>query len=234
MLRRPGDRMQGLAELAALAEALGDARLEIDVRLRRAAAMRTAEEFDRAAELAREVRDLAVERGDREGELAACMELGQDLLRATAGESFAPPRRRSTSTAPMRPFRRAMELARELGDVATPRRPPPASSASWSSAGCARGSSSRSSSASTSRSRSAWRRARSWRTSCPSWRSRRRSWRRSASSQRALELYEAARRPARRDVDDHRDRVPELGGGHPPRRELGPPHRGDPPAHVQA
>ncbi len=90
MLRRPGDRMQGLAELAALAEALGDAHLGLDVRLRRAAAMRTAEEFDRAAELAREVRDLAVERGDREGELAACMELGQDLLRATAGESFTP------------------------------------------------------------------------------------------------------------------------------------------------
>ena len=41
MLRRPDDRMQGLAELAALAEALGDSRLGLDVRLRRAAAMRT-------------------------------------------------------------------------------------------------------------------------------------------------------------------------------------------------
>ncbi len=118
MLRRPTDRMQGLAELAALAEALGDARLEIDVRLRRAAAMRTAEEYDRAAELAREVRDLAVERGDREGELAACMELGQDLLRATAGESFTPAAKEVDLDGADEAFRRAMELARELGDVA--------------------------------------------------------------------------------------------------------------------
>ena len=119
MLRRSTDRMQGLAELAALAEALGDARLEIDVRLRRAAAMRTAEEYDRAAELAREVRDLAVERGDREGELAACMELGQDLLRATAGESFTPAAKEVDLDGADEAFRRAMELARELGDVAT-------------------------------------------------------------------------------------------------------------------
>src|SRR5207247_689727 len=36
MLRRPADRLTGLAELAALAEALGDASLEMDVQLRRA------------------------------------------------------------------------------------------------------------------------------------------------------------------------------------------------------
>jgi hypothetical protein len=118
MLRRPGDRMQGLAELAALAEALGDARLEIDVRLRRASAMRTAEEHDRAAELAREVRDLAVERGDRDGELAACMELGQDLLRATAGESFTPAAKEVDLDGADGAFRRAKELAEELGDIA--------------------------------------------------------------------------------------------------------------------
>ena len=118
MLRRPGDRMQGLAELAALAEALGDARLGIDVRLRRAAAMRTAEEHDRAAELAREVLDLAVERGDRESELAACMELGQDLLRATAGESFLPAAKEVDMDACDEAFRRAMVLGQELGDVA--------------------------------------------------------------------------------------------------------------------
>ena len=118
MLRRSTDRMKGLAELAALAEALGDARLEIDVRLRRAAAMRTAEEYDRAVELAREVRDLAVERGDREGELAACMELGQALLRATAGESFTPAAKEVDLDGADEAFRRAMELARELGDLA--------------------------------------------------------------------------------------------------------------------
>jgi O-acetylhomoserine/O-acetylserine sulfhydrylase-like pyridoxal-dependent enzyme len=62
MLRRPSDRLEGLAELSALAEALGDSHLELDVRLRRAAALRTAEEYDRAAQLAREVRQLAAER----------------------------------------------------------------------------------------------------------------------------------------------------------------------------
>ena len=119
MLRRPGDRMQGLAELAALAEALGDARLGIDIRLRRAAAMRTAEEFDRAAELAREVRDMAVAEADREGELAACMELGQDLMHATAGESFTPAAKEIDLDACGETFARAVALAQELGDVAT-------------------------------------------------------------------------------------------------------------------
>ena len=118
MLRRPQDRMQGLAELAALAEALGDARLGIDVRLRRAAAMRTAEDHDRAAELAREVRALAVERGDREGELAACIELGQDVMRATAGESFTPAAKEVDLDACEEAFGRAVTLAQELGDVA--------------------------------------------------------------------------------------------------------------------
>ncbi len=118
MLRRPADRMQGLAELAALAEALGDARLEIDVRLRRAAAQRTAEDYDRAAELAREVRSLAVDREDRAGELAACIELGQDLLRATAGESFTPAESEVDLDGAEEAFSRAMELAEELGDKA--------------------------------------------------------------------------------------------------------------------
>lgn len=119
MLRRPSDRMEGLAELSALAEALGDSRLELDVRLRRAAALRTAEEEDRAAELAREVRALAVSRGDPNGELAACMELGQDLLRATAGESFNPAAKEVDLDGAEEAFRRALELARELMDEAT-------------------------------------------------------------------------------------------------------------------
>ncbi len=118
MLRRPNDRMEGLAELAALAEALGDSNLELDVRLRRAAALRTAEEEDRAAELAREVRTLAVSREDPNGELAACMELGQDLLRATAGESFTPSAKEVDLDGAEEAFRRAMELAEELGDEA--------------------------------------------------------------------------------------------------------------------
>jgi DNA-binding CsgD family transcriptional regulator len=119
MLRRPGDRLEGLAELAALAEALGDSHLELDVRLRRASALRTAEEFDRATQLAGEVRGLASEREDREAELAACMELGQDLLHATAGEAFVPAEREVDLDGADEAFERAITLARELGDDGT-------------------------------------------------------------------------------------------------------------------
>ena len=118
MLRRPTDRLEGLAELSALAEALGNSHLELDVRLRRAAALRTAEEYDRATELAREVRSLANERGEADVELAACMELGQDLLHATAGEAFVPTPREVDLDAAEEAFRAAVELARELGDDA--------------------------------------------------------------------------------------------------------------------
>jgi DNA-binding CsgD family transcriptional regulator/tetratricopeptide (TPR) repeat protein len=119
MLRRPSDRLEGLAELAALAEALGDSHLELDVRLRRAAALRTAEEYDRAAQLAREVRELATERQDRGAELAACMELGQDLVRATVGEAFTPVEHEVDLDGADEAFRRAIQLARELGDNQT-------------------------------------------------------------------------------------------------------------------
>ncbi len=116
MLRRPGDRMQGLAELTALAEAMADSRLELDVRLRRAAALRMNEDEDRAAQLAREVRDLAASRGDRESELAACIELGQDLLRSTAGETFMPAAREVDLDAAEETYARALEIARDLGN----------------------------------------------------------------------------------------------------------------------
>ncbi|HEY1331900.1 MAG TPA: AAA family ATPase [Actinomycetota bacterium] len=119
MLRRPADRMQGLAELAALAEALGDSRLELDVRLRRAAALRSAEEQDRAAELAREVRETAAAMGDAETELAACMELGQDLVRTTIGEGYVPPAGEVDLDGAEEAFRRAVALGRELGDDAS-------------------------------------------------------------------------------------------------------------------
>ncbi|HEY7400386.1 MAG TPA: AAA family ATPase [Actinomycetota bacterium] len=118
MLRRPADRLQGLAELAALAEALGDTHLELDVRLRRASALRTEEEYDRAAKLAREGRALAVERGDRNAELAACMELGQDLIHATAGEAYVPSAREVDLDGADEAFRAAVDIARELGDDA--------------------------------------------------------------------------------------------------------------------
>jgi DNA-binding CsgD family transcriptional regulator/tetratricopeptide (TPR) repeat protein len=117
MLRRSADRLEGLAELAALAEALGDSHLELDVKLRRAAALRVSEDEDQAAELARSVRDVAQERGDRAAELAACLELGQDLLRSPLGESFSAPSEVDLDAA-REAFVRACELAEELGDAA--------------------------------------------------------------------------------------------------------------------
>jgi DNA-binding NarL/FixJ family response regulator len=117
MLRRPGDRPEGLAELAALADALGDSHLELDVKLRRAAALRVSGDEDGAAELARAVRSLAAEQDDRRAELAACLELGQSLLRSPLGESFGAPGGVDLDAAEDA-YQRACELARELDDVA--------------------------------------------------------------------------------------------------------------------
>jgi DNA-binding CsgD family transcriptional regulator len=117
MLRRPSDRLEGLAELAALAEALGDSHLELDVQLRRAAALRVSEDEDGAAELAARVRTLARDRGDRAAELAACLELGQDLLGSALGESFGAPTGGVDLDGADEAYRRACELAEELGDL---------------------------------------------------------------------------------------------------------------------
>lgn len=118
MLRRPGDRLDGLAELTALAEALGDAALELDVLLRRAAAMRLAGEHELAVELARQVRAVAADRGDRRAELAACLELGQILLDSPLGESFSPTASEVDLDGAADAYARACELGQELGDLA--------------------------------------------------------------------------------------------------------------------
>ena len=118
MLRRPGDRLEGLSELAALAEALGDPRLDLDVTLRRAAALRLSQQEDRAAELASRVRRLAVERNDAATELAACVELGQALVHAGIGEGFTPSAAEVDLDAAEEAYTRAEELATELGDSA--------------------------------------------------------------------------------------------------------------------
>jgi DNA-binding NarL/FixJ family response regulator len=119
MLRRSADRLEGLAELAALAEALGDTHLEMDVQLRRAAALRVSEEFETAADLARRIRELAAEREDRPAELAACLELGQDLLRATLGETYTASPHDADLDGAEEAFARAARLAEELDDEAT-------------------------------------------------------------------------------------------------------------------
>lgn len=118
MLRRPNDRLEGLAEMAALAEAMGETGLEMDVQLRRAAAFRQAEEWEEAAGLAGRVRDRAAERGDKRGELAACLELGQALLQASLGESYSLPEHEVDADGAEEAYGRAGELAEELGDEA--------------------------------------------------------------------------------------------------------------------
>src|SRR5205823_10861816 len=86
----PAGRLGGLSGLAAVAEAAREEGLELEVTLRRAAALRLDGQHDRAAELATSVRARAAEAGDRKHELAACLELGQDLLRVAIGEGYAP------------------------------------------------------------------------------------------------------------------------------------------------
>src|SRR4029453_7131299 len=62
-LRRTGDRLDGLPELAALAEAMRDPEIELDVQLRRASALRMSHDEDAAADLARRGRARAHEGG---------------------------------------------------------------------------------------------------------------------------------------------------------------------------
>src|SRR6266511_1284859 len=76
MLRRPEDRLEGLAELAALAEALGDAHLELDVQLRRAAALRVSDELDGAEEAYARAAELAEDFGDQALMAVTSRELG--------------------------------------------------------------------------------------------------------------------------------------------------------------
>jgi DNA-binding NarL/FixJ family response regulator len=116
MLRRPQQRLEGLAELTALAEALGDSHLELEVMLRRSAALRLSLELDRAAELAQRVGKLAAERGDAEAELAACLELGQALLRTELGEGYVVTPTEADFDGAAAAYARAAALAEQLDD----------------------------------------------------------------------------------------------------------------------
>jgi tetratricopeptide (TPR) repeat protein len=116
MLRRPGERLEGLAELNALTEALGDPHRELDVMLRRAASLRAATEDDRAAEVARRVIAIALKHDDKRAELEAQLELGQDLLRVPIGEGYTPNPTESDFEGASQAYHRALELAEELKD----------------------------------------------------------------------------------------------------------------------
>ena len=116
VLRRTGERLDGLTELAALAEAMRDPAIEQDVQLRRASALRASHDEDAAAELARRVQARAAERGDPGTELRATLELGQALLRSPLGESFGGAAVEVDLMGADAAYRRAIELAERLGD----------------------------------------------------------------------------------------------------------------------
>jgi DNA-binding NarL/FixJ family response regulator len=114
--RNSTDRLEGLAELSALVDALGDSGLEMDVQLRRAAALRLAQDEDAAAELARRVRVTANAKGDTKTELRATLELGQALLRASLGESFGAAATEMDRDGAEEAYRAAVALAEQLKD----------------------------------------------------------------------------------------------------------------------
>src|SRR4029450_6039690 len=106
----------GLTELAALAEAMRDPEVELDVQLRRASALRMSHDEDAAADLARRVRARANERGDTATELRAAREPGQALLRSALGESYGGSAVEIDLDAAEEAYRRAVELAEQRGD----------------------------------------------------------------------------------------------------------------------
>ena len=116
VLRRSAERLEGLAELGALAEALRDPELEFDVQLRRAAALRMEHDEDAAAELARRVIARAAATGNAEIELRANLELGQALLHTASGETFSPASSEVDVQGAEQAYRRVAELAEQLGD----------------------------------------------------------------------------------------------------------------------
>lgn len=119
VLRRPEERLRGLAELEALADALRDPSLGLEAMLRRSATFRMLEDLERAADLARQVRTRAAAAGDPRMELAAVLELGQALLGSSLGESFVPVQAEIDSEGAREAFERATVLAVELGDDAS-------------------------------------------------------------------------------------------------------------------
>ena len=116
MLHRSTDRLQALTELTALADALADSSLNLQLMLRRSAALRDSGDCETATEVARTVRRRAADMGDRSLELAAALELGQALLRSPIGEAFVPTLSEIDADGAEEAFTSALALARSLGD----------------------------------------------------------------------------------------------------------------------
>jgi hypothetical protein len=84
--------------------------------LRRAGALRTSQELESAADLARRARDRAKETGETELELSACLEMGQALLRSELGEGYLQASTEVDLDGAEEAFEQAAELAENLND----------------------------------------------------------------------------------------------------------------------
>ena len=117
VLRRTGERLDGLTELAALAEAMRDPAIELDVQLRRASALRMSHDEDAAAELARRVRARAAERGRcRASSSGRPSSSARRSCGARSASRSAAPRIEIDLDGAEEAYRRAIELAEQLGD----------------------------------------------------------------------------------------------------------------------
>jgi len=115
VLERGEERTANLAEMGALASAIGDPGLQMEVQLRRASAAMMTADYELAGELAAEIRRASASQGDAPNELAACLELGQALMRSPLGEGFVPMQEVDLDKC-WESFERAAEIARGLGD----------------------------------------------------------------------------------------------------------------------
>lgn len=114
VLDRGMDRIANLAEMTALTGAVESRELETEVKLRRASASRAIEDYEAAADLATGVRDMAVDMGNLDLELEACLELGQAITRSDIGEAYWPLGEVDLDSAD-EAYTRALAIARETG-----------------------------------------------------------------------------------------------------------------------
>jgi DNA-binding CsgD family transcriptional regulator len=117
MMRRSSERLETLAELGALVDALGDQDAQLDVLLRRAATFRADGDHAEAATIARDARARAKERGAQGIELLAALELGQDLLRSDLGEGTMGVPAEADLDGAREAYSSAVQLAQATGDV---------------------------------------------------------------------------------------------------------------------
>lgn len=115
VLERVEERAANLAEMGALATAIGEPQFEMDVKLRRASVARMAGDYDQAVDLATQVRQQAGQQGDLVLELHACLEIGQAMTQSPLGEAFTTLSEVDLEVA-KEPFERAAQIARDLGD----------------------------------------------------------------------------------------------------------------------